>query len=510
MTRLNRNAIAKLPQTVSRPAYDPDDHAVGIVHLGIGAFHRGHQAVFFDDMLGRNGGDWRVMGVSLRSPHVREQLSPQDGLYTLAVMADNRVHYRVVGSVAGVLTAPADPEAVLSLIAAENISLITMTITEKGYCHDPATGRLQVQNEAIQHDLVNPEAPKTAIGYLVWALKRRYEADRGAVTVMSCDNLPHNGQLARAVVLEFAGLVDAGLRDWIARTVAFPCTMVDRIVPATTDADREAFAALTGVEDRGLVKSESFSQWVIEDNFASAVPPFASAGAMLVPDVAPYEEAKLRMLNGSHSALAYAGFLGGYSYIHQVMENPHYRAFAERLMRDEAAPTLSSAVNFDINTYRETVLGRYCNQALNHSTYQIAMDGSQKLPQRILAPLRANLKAGRSVEAYTFTIAAWIRYVMGRDEAGKSYEVQDPLAPRLKTIVTEAGEDADALSRALLSVEEIFSTDLAQNDVVLAHVAMWLRSLLRHGVAATLESMAVGSDDHVQVQPAEYAAGRVV
>ncbi|WP_417451562.1 mannitol dehydrogenase family protein [Kordiimonas sp.] len=507
MMRLNKHTLAELPRDVARPAYDIEAHAVGIVHLGIGAFHRGHQAVFFDDILARHGGDCRAVGVSLRSPAVREQLSPQDGLYTLAVMTDNRVQYRVVGSVAGVLTAPEDPEAVLSLMADESIGLITMTVTEKGYCHDPATGTLQEKSEAVQHDLAHPGAPTTAIGYLVWALKRRYEAQREAVTVMSCDNLPHNGQLARAVVLQFAGLVDAGLRDWIAKAVAFPCTMVDRIVPATTDADREAFASSTGVEDRGLVKSEPFSQWVIEDNFASAVPPFEVAGAMLVPDVAPYEDAKLRMLNGSHSALAYTGFLGGYTYIHEVVGNPHFYAFAERLMQDEAAPSLSSAVNFDMDVYRETVLGRYCNRALNHSTYQIAMDGSQKLPQRILAPLRANLKAGRPLDAYALTIAAWIRFVMGYDESGKRYEVQDPLAPRLKQIAVDAGEDPEALTRAFLSVKEIFATDLIQNDRVRTCVNNWLHSFLTHGVHATLEAFADAGDGH---ESPTYAAGRLV
>jgi fructuronate reductase len=488
--RLGDATLARLPAGIAAPTYDRVDCGVGIVHLGIGAFHRCHMAVYTDDVLARAGGDWRILGVSLRSTAIRDQLNPQNGLYTVVVKGNEATTARVIGSVAGVLFAPEDPARVVEAMAAPSTRVLSLTVTEKGYCHSPATGDLNESHPDVVHDLANPGAPRSAIGYLAAGLARRRDLDSGPVTVLSCDNLPSNGRVVERIVRRFADLAYPGLTGWMDREVAFPCTMVDRIVPAMEPADVEAFAAETGLDDAAVLRTEVFTQWVIEDRFAAGRPAWEDAGATLVDDVEPYEEAKLRMLNGSHSALAYLGYLAGCAYIHEAMAVPALRSLVDTLMKREAATSLNVPQGLDTDAYREALKDRFDNRALQHRTYQIAMDGSQKIPQRLLGTLRHHLDTGGPIGACSLAVAGWMRYVMAVDEQGNPIAVQDPLAERLGELADDAGPDAGALVDAFLGIEEIFGPDLRGNRRLKDELVEWLRRLLREGALKTVEHFA--------------------
>ncbi len=484
--RLSRAAIGQLPEGIAEPGYNPTAHGVGIVHMGIGAFHRCHMAVYTDEVMADTGGDWRILGVSLRSPKVRDQLEAQDGLYTVIVRGANGDHAKLISSVAGVLWAPNDPQRVLEAMSAASTKIISLTVTEKGYCLDPATGSLNSAHPDIQHDFVNLGAPKSAIGYLVAALARRRNSGSGPVTILCCDNLSSNGKVVEGLVLEFTRQIDPDLAEWIGENVAFPSTMVDRIVPAVEVEQVQAFSEEYGIEDAAVLQTEPFSQWVIEDCFAAGRPPWETAGATLVEDVAPFEDAKLRMLNGAHSALAYIGYLSGYEYVHVAMRDEKIRKVVDYLMRMEAAKSLSPTEGFDLDTYRLDLQRRFDNPSLRHRTYQIAMDGSQKIPQRFLGTVRAQLTNGGSISACCFGIAAWMRYISGRSEQGNDYIVQDPLAERLAAVAREHGHDPVALTAKLLGFSEVFATDLPQNPDFVNEVTHWVTSISREGVQHAL------------------------
>jgi fructuronate reductase len=456
------------------------------VHLGIGAFHRAHQAVYTDTALGAHGGDWRIAAVSLRGDAVAEQLAPQDGLYTVNVRSAERSAYRVISAVDRVLAARRDPRAVLAALAAPATKIVSITVTEKGYCHDPATGRLNRAHPEVQADVARPDSPATVLGFLAAALGARHASGAAPFTVLCCDNLPHNGALLRGLVLQFAALRDEALAAWIESEVAFPSTMVDRITPPTTAADLAAAARDLGVEDRGLVVTEPFSQWVIEERFGAGRPRWEDAGAELVTDVAPYEIAKLRLLNGSHSALAYLGYLAGHAHVHEAMTDGALARYVERLMREEIAPTVVAPAGLDLVRYQRDLLARFSNPALEHRTWQIAMDGSQKLPPRLLGTVRDRLAAGRSIDGLALAIAAWMRYVAGVDERGAPIDVRDPLAGRLAALARPRLGEPHELVRALLGVAEIFGSDLPARAELVEPVSAALRDLLAHGAAETL------------------------
>ncbi|WP_373295408.1 mannitol dehydrogenase family protein [Neogemmobacter tilapiae] len=429
---------------------------IGIVHLGLGAFFRAHGAVFTQEAMAASGGDWGILGISLQSPTIRDQLAPQAGLYTALELAPTGPKARLVDVVQKVLVAPEDPEAVLAAMAAPGVRIVSLTVTEKGYCHEPATGRLNLEHPGIAHDLVN-DLPRTSIGFLVRGLQRRFAAGLAPFTVMTCDNLPHNGQLLRGLVLDFAGRLDKGLAAWIAEQGRFPCTMVDRIVPATTEADRERVAALTGFEDASPVVHEPFRQWVIEDAFVGGLrPDWGRVGAEMVVDVAPYEFMKLRMLNGTHSSLAYLGYLAGHETIADCLADDVFRAFVRHLWAAEIIPALTPPPGVRLADYASALETRYENPGIRHRTWQIAMDGSQKLPQRILGTLAENLKAGRPCPGLMLAVAAWAQYVSGKGLDGKPIDVRDPLAATL----AQAANAADPIT-ALLAMTQVFPPELA-------------------------------------------------
>ena len=479
--RLSRATLATVADGVRRPAYDPRAHGVGIVHVGAGAFHRAHQAVYTDTVLAERGGDWRIAGVSLRGDAVAEQLNPQDGLFAVNARSAERSEYRVIASIDSVLPARRDVRAMLERLCAPATKIVSLTVTEKGYCHDPATGSLNLTHPDIVADRERPEAPVTAVAVLVAALRARRVRRVRPFTVLCCDNLPHNGSFVRGLAVEFAGLLDARLADWIGAEVAFPSTMVDRIVPPTTAADRDDAARALGVADHGVVVTEPFSQWVIEDRFGAERPSWEVAGAELVADVAPYELAKLRLLNGSHSALAYLGYLAGYARVHEAMRDDALAEFVAYLMRVEIAPTLATPPGFDLDRYQHELLARFRNPALDHRTWQIAMDGSQKLPPRLLGTVRDRLAAREPWPGLALAIAAWARYVCGVDERGDAIDVRDPLRDALAARARPHAGDARALVRALVGVTEIFGTDLRDRPEFTDGVADALREFLEHG-----------------------------
>ncbi|MFD1941846.1 mannitol dehydrogenase family protein [Paradevosia shaoguanensis] len=483
MPRLTPETLASASPSTRRYAYDRGVIAPGIVHLGIGAFHRAHQAVYVDDLLAQHP-EWAIVGASLRRPDTKKALEPQGNLYSVLVRDASGSACRVIGSIAGIIDATTEGETLLELMARPSVRIVSLTVTEKGYCHDPATSHLDLAHPDIVHDLAYPSTPRSAPGFLVEALERRRRAGIAPFTIMSCDNLPSNGRTAQRIVGEFAAARGRELAAYV-ETVAFPSTMVDRIVPATTDADREAVAAMLGLDDAWPVVTEAFSQWVIEDHFPAGRPPFETVGAQMVEDVEPFERMKLRMLNGSHSTLAYLGYLAGHQYVADAIGDSAFRDLIFGLMTEEVMPTLDMP-GTDLAGYRDALLDRFANPALKHRTWQIAMDGSQKLPQRLLGTIRDRIAAGQSYDRLALGVAAWMRYATGTDEKGDPIDVRDPMVDRFRAIAAEAGRDAERLVDGFLGLREVFGTDLPDDPTFRALLVRLLTSLLEQGAAATV------------------------
>ena len=468
------------------PNWDRNALVPRIVHLGFGAFHRAHQAVYADILAAEHGSDWGYTEVNLIGGEQQiADLKNQDRLYTVAEMSADAWTARVVGVVKNALHAQVDGlETVLAAMCEPQVAIVSLTITEKGYCHSPATGQLMLDHPAIVADLQNPQQPKSAPGVIVAALARRKAAGLPAFTVMSCDNMPENGHVMRNVICAYAQAVDAGLAAWIAQNVTFPSTMVDRIVPAMTAETLDKIEQLTGVRDPAGVACEPFRQWVIEDNFVAGRPEWEKAGAELVADVLPFEEMKLRMLNGSHSFLAYLGYLSGYQHINECMEDEYFRRAARALMLEEQAPTLN-VTGVDLTRYADMLIARYSNTGLRHRTWQIAMDGSQKLPQRMLDSVRWHLVHHHRFDLLALGVAGWMRYVGGVDEQGNRIDVSDPLLPVLQNAVMQSAE-GEARVKALLGVEAIFGNELPHEPLFVAQVTQAYLSLLENGAKATV------------------------
>lgn len=492
MARLTQAALPQLAPAAAAPAYDRDTIGIGIVHLGIGAFHRAHQAVYTDDALAASGGDWAICGISLRRPDMADALGPQDGLYTLLVRDGAGDAPRVIGSVREVLAARLEAERVMDRLCDPATRIVSLTVTEKGYCHDPATGALLENHPDILADLKGDAPPRTVPGWLTAALARRHAGGLEPFTVLCCDNLPSNGDTLAAIVARFAELRSAALGHWVASAVPFPNTMVDRITPATTDEDREAVNGLIGLEDAWPVVTEPFTQWVIEDRFAAGRPDWEAGGAVMAADVHPFETMKLRLLNGTHSTMAYLGFLAGHETIADTIADPPFRALIGQMMARDITPTLTVPPGIDIAAYQADLLARYANPALKHRTYQIAMDGSQKLPQRLLGVLRDRLAADADISRLCLAVSGWMRYALGRDEAGGAIEIQDPLADRFAAVARDAGSQPADIVKGFLSLEAMFGQDLRENRRAVLTLTNCLTSLLENGAQATVARIAAG------------------
>ncbi len=486
---------------VALPRYRPGQAAIGVVHLGVGNFHRAHQAVVLDDALARGEPGWAISGVSLRNPGMRDALQPQGGMYSLIVRGGSRdalhAEARVIGAIRELLVAPESPAAVVDRMAAPATRWVTLTVTEKGYSLDPGSGALDHGAADIVHDLAHPHAPRSAIGLIAATLVRRFAGAGPGLAILSCDNLPDNGRKLAAAVRAFlqaaagrAGWPDAagtaGLLRWIDDAVVFPASMVDRIVPHTTDAVRTLARELLGAPDAWPVATEPFMQWVLEDRFQRhSRPRLEDSGVQLVSDVAPWEAMKLRLLNAAHSGLAYLGAVAGLQTVDAAIAAPPLAAFIDRYWRDEATPGLPASVRADAPGYCARLRERFANAALAHATVQIAMDGSQKLPVRVLPTLRDALADGRGIAGAATIVAAWIRFLQGRDEAGRTLPLNDPLAARLAPLADAARPRAERV-RALLAVAEVFGT-LGTVPAVTDAVTAALERIETRGVLAALD-----------------------
>ncbi|MBP0999009.1 mannitol dehydrogenase family protein [Serratia fonticola] len=468
------------------PQYDRSKLVSRLVHLGFGAFHRAHQAVYADILAQEHGSDWGYCEINLIGGEQQiADLKQQDMLYSVAEMSADAWQCRVVGVVKQALHAQVDGlDAVFQALAQPEVAIVSMTITEKGYCHSPATGQLQLDHPLIVRDLANPHHPQSAVGVIVAALAQRKAAGQSAFSVMSCDNMPENGHVTRNVITTYAKALDPALATWIETHVTFPSTMVDRIVPAVTPDTLAQVAQQTGVQDPAAVACEPFRQWVIEDNFVAGRPAWEQAGAELVSDVLPFEEMKLRMLNGSHSFLAYLGYLAGYPHISDCMQDEHYGKAARHLMLAEQAPTLNTP-GTDLEKYADSLLARYRNTALKHRTWQIAMDGTQKLPQRMLDSVRWHLANGSDFDCLALGVAGWMRYVGGKDEQGQPIDISDPLREEIARRVANSAEGEPRVM-ALLQMTSVFGRDLPDNQRFVNAVTSAYLALLARGAKAAV------------------------
>ncbi|QXA49040.1 fructuronate reductase [Enterobacter cancerogenus] len=482
-------ASTALPSHVQQPHYDRQSLRSRIVHFGFGAFHRAHQALLTDRVLNAKGGDWGICEISLFSGDVlMSQLRAQDHLFTVLEKGPDGNQPIIVGAVHECLNAKLDSlAAIIEKFCEPQVAIVSLTITEKGYCLDPATGRLDTQNARIVHDLENPSEPHSAPGILVEALHRRRERGLQPFTVLSCDNIPDNGHVVKNAVLGMAQKRSPELAAWIDAHVSFPGTMVDRIVPAATEASLAEITQALGVDDPCAISCEPFIQWVVEDNFVAGRPEWEVAGVQMVQDVLPWEQMKLRMLNGSHSFLAYLGYLAGYAHINECMEDEHFREAARRLMLDEQAPTLR-ITDVDLTAYADSLIDRFANPALQHRTWQIAMDGSQKLPQRMLDGIRVHLERHTAWPLLALGVAGWMRYVSGTDDQGNAIDVRDPLSEKIRGIVSTSSE-ADRVT-ALLGLNEIFGHDLPQTPAFVDAIVQAYQRLVRDGARrAVIETL---------------------
>ena len=499
MITLNRAALPQLEGSGLRlPAYKLGERKVGIVHFGVGGFHRAHQALYLDRLFDAgHPPEWAVCGVGLMPGDraMRDALNPQDGLYThIAKAPDGTREARVIGSIAEYLFAPDDPAAVLVRLCDPSVRIVSLTVTEGGYNYNPSTGEFQEATPAIAADLAadfsGGEAPGTMFGFVVEALRRRRAAGVPPFTVLSCDNVQGNGALAQRMVLAYAELRDRRtpedpLAEWISAEVAFPNTMVDRITPMTSDEDRAMVGADYGVEDSWPVVSEDFLQWVIEDHFPAGRPAFEEAGAQLVDDVEPYELMKLRLLNCSHQAIAYFGLLLGHIYAHEAVQDRDLAEFTRRLYMDlEGTPTVPEVTGVDLEEYKDRLMARFGNEHVRDTLARLAAESSDRIPTWLVPVIRENLSQGRDVRASAAIVASWARYAEGIGEQGERWPVID----RLRDQVMDAAARRDDDDLTFLRQPQLFG-DLVDHPVFTAHYVTALRELREHGARALLHNM---------------------
>ncbi|MGB3187688.1 MAG: mannitol dehydrogenase family protein [Ornithinimicrobium sp.] len=489
-SRLTTSALERISGDVSVPHYDRAAITAGIVHLGVGGFHRAHQAAYLDRLLeeGVEGAmEWGIVGVGVLAHDQRivDILNEQDGLYTMVVKhPDGSREYRVVGSIVEMLLAPQDPQKIIDVMAADSTRIVSLTITEGGYLLNQATGEFDPADDGIQHDLKPDVLPRTAFGLIVAALAQRRDAGQDPFTVMSCDNLPGNGDIARTTMTAFARMKDPGLADWMDQFVHFPNGMVDRITPATTSDDIEALAEATGIDDKWPVVCEPFTQWVLEDSFGQGRPALDQAGVQLVEDVVPFELMKLRLLNAGHQVLAYLGYLSDFRYAHHAADDELFAEFLHGYMEHEAQPTLPSIPDTDLVVYRHTLLERFANPEVKDTLARLATDGSDRLPKFLLPVIKHNLAHGGRIDHSALVVAAWARYAEGTDEGGEPIDVQDRLKEQLMSAAAAHPHDELAFIRD----RDLFD-DLADNERFASAYRTCLNQLHEGGARSAMEQI---------------------
>ena len=488
MTRLARTTLDDLSATVHKPLYDRSALTAGIVHFGVGGFHRAHQAMYLDRLM--NSGqalDWAICGVGVLpgDARMKQVMDSQDCLYTLVVKhPDGTREGRVIGSIIEYLFAPDDPEAVIEKMASEAVRIVSLTVTEGGYNFHHVTGDFNAENPDAIHDLQPGAAPRTTFGLVTEALIRRRERRLKPFTVMSCDNIQGNGDVARKMFTAYATLKDAELGAWVEANVPFPNSMVDRITPVTTDEDRRAIAEDFGVEDAWPVVCEPFEQWVLEDHFSLGRPPFEDAGVQLVPDVEPYELMKLRLLNASHQGMCYFGYLAGYRYAHEVCQDPLFAKFLLDYMDKEATPTLQPVPGIDLEGYKHTLIERFSNEYVRDTLARLCAESSDRIPKFLLPIIRINLENGGEIHRSAAIVASWARYAGGTDERGNPIEVVDRLRDSL--MAAAARQRQDPLS--FIADRDIFG-DLIDDEPFVKAYGEALRLLHDRGAKATIVAL---------------------
>ncbi|TBW50555.1 mannitol dehydrogenase family protein [Marinobacter halodurans] len=491
MTRLSRKQLNRLDSRVAVPGYDRQSVTAGIVHFGVGGFHRAHQAMYLDQLM--NDGkalDWGIIGVGVMpgDRRMQEVLAAQDHLYTLVVKhADGHYDARVIGSLVDYLFAPDDPDAVIERMADPAIRIVSLTVTEGGYNFHPVTGEFNVSNLDVQQDLANPERPRTTFGLVTEALRRRRERGIPPFTVMSCDNIQGNGEVAHRMFTAYARRRDAELAEWIEANVTFPNSMVDRITPVTTGEDIAELQSRFGIEDRWPVVCEPFTQWVLEDRFVDGRPPVEDAGVQVVGDVEPYELMKLRLLNASHQALCYFGYLSGYRYAHEVCQDPLFVEFLLAYMENEGSPTLADVPGVDLDEYRHTLIERFANPEIKDTLARLCAESSDRIPKWLLPVIREQLDSGGEIHRAAAVVASWARYAEGTDEDGQPIDVVDPLKDRLMAIAAESRTHPTAF----VENRELFG-DLGDQPRFRDAFLAALYSLRSSGARATVDALVKG------------------
>jgi fructuronate reductase len=498
MDRLNGRTVRTLPPGIRQPGYQRDGLRASVLHIGAGAFHRCHQAEYADDLLALGETDCAIQALNLRAPDLGRLIGEQDGLYCRELRSGDRVDRRVIGSIVGAMTVP-DPddpdyrgrlERAIAIAIDPSITVITCTVTEKGYCHIPATGELDFTHADIQHDVANPREPRSLPGFVVEVMRRRLERGTFLPVLISCDNVPDNGATFERCVLSLAGSVAPDLVDRLAREAVFLNTMVDRIVPATRQENLDAFSEAAGVRDAGLVSGEPFRMWVVEDRARDRLPAWDRVGVIFTDRVQSYEKLKMRVVNGVQSNLCQLGFLGGFEFMADVMADPTMAAFARRGVEREVAPWLPVLPGVDVSAYIEETLTRLVNPALRHRCAQISTDGSRKIRQRLVEPILDAHAAGVETPCLTLGLAAWTQYVSGRSLDGSRHQVSDPLADTVAEIATRAGGSPRAYVEELVGLRSVFPVDYAEDPVLVGALVDALHELRSRGprdaVAAAL------------------------
>lgn len=489
MTRLSASTVDRLRDGVAVPAYDRATLTAGIVHFGVGGFHRAHQAMFLDRLMAEGMAlDWAICGVGVLpvDSHMRDVMREQDCLYTLVLKhPDGRREARVIGSIIEYLFAPDDPEAVIEKLASSATRIVSLTITEGGYSIDPVTGDFDASAPAIAADLAENAVPSTAFGLIVEAIRRRRERGIDPFTVMSCDNIQENGRVARGSFAAFAALRDPELGEYVRDEVPFPNSMVDRITPVTTDEDRAEIASDFGIEDTWPVVCEPFAQWVLEDDFSLGRPPWEDVGVQVVDDVEPYELMKLRLLNASHQALAYLGYLAGYRYAHEAASDPVLARFVREYMDREATPTLRPVPGVDLELYKGQLIERFSNPEIRDTLARLAAESSDRIPKWLVPVVREQLASGGEVTRSVAVIAAWARYAEAQDEQGNPIAVVD----RLRDSLVPIAQRYESEPRAFIQNRALFG-DLVDDPRFLADYDRLLRSLHDVGAMETMRRLA--------------------
>lgn len=483
--RLAASVLGDLPLAVKVPAYDRTKVKKSIVHIGVGGFFRAHQAVYLDDLLHLPGNEeWGFVGVGLlrHDAQMRDALQQQDGLYTVVERSAEGDRARVIGSLLEFMFAPDDPEAVIERMAGPECRIVSLTITEGGYYINQGTGEFDESHPDIVHDLEHPHAPHCSFGYLAEALDRRRRRGLAPFTIMSCDNLQSNGDIAKKMLLAFTQRRDPALSQWLAEHGAFPNSMVDRITPATTGADRALVQDRFGLYDAWPVVTEPFRQWVLEDHFPGGRPAWEKVGVQMTSDVLPYEKMKLRMLNAGHQAICYIGMLCGYQYVDEAMADPDIRKLVKRMMDEEATPLMDKVEGVDLADYKATLIERFSNPAIRDQLSRIGTEGSARIPKFVLPSIREQLLRGGPLRLLSFTVACWFRFLAGTDESGRLLQVIDPLADRLRALALEWRDDP----RGLLSVHELFGDELPVAHAFVAAVEEALQNLYARGAKGAL------------------------